>query len=123
MAKPGNSKQVKGPRRLRREARTVEVMIRMHCATMHGGDAAPDELCTDCSALLGYSLGRIDACRFGTQKPTCARCVVHCYRPAMREQIRAAMRFAGPRMTYRHPYLATRHLLDRRREPGGTDRS
>jgi hypothetical protein len=25
------------------------------------------------------------------------------------------MRFSGPRMTYRHPYLALRHLLDRRR--------
>lgn len=24
------------------------------------------------------------------------------------------MRYAGPRMTLRHPYLALRHLLDRR---------
>ena len=27
------------------------------------------------------------------------------------------MRYAGPRMTYRHPYLAARHLMDRRRKP------
>ena len=35
----------------------------------------------------------------------------------MRDQIRAAMRHSGPRMTYRHPYLAMRHLLDRKRTP------
>jgi Nitrous oxide-stimulated promoter len=101
------------PRRLRREARTVDLMVRMYCRDRHG----PSPLCADCAALLEYSLRRIDACRFGPEKPTCARCTVHCYRPAMREQIRAAMRYSGPRMTYRHPYLAVRHLMDRRREP------
>jgi hypothetical protein len=74
-------------------------------------------LCPDCAALLDYSLNRIKTCRFGPGKPTCARCTVHCFRPVMREQIRAAMRHSGPRMTYRHPYLAVRHLMDRRREP------
>jgi len=107
-AKPAES------RRLRREARTVELMIRMYCRAHH---AAPRALCSDCAALVAYSFERIDACRFGAAKPVCSRCTVHCYRPAMREQVRAAMRYSGPRMTYRHPYLAVRHLLDRRREP------
>ncbi len=30
--------------------------------------------------------------------------------------MREVMRFAGPRMLARHPYLAIRHLLDDRRE-------
>jgi Nitrous oxide-stimulated promoter len=81
------------------------------------GRAHHSPLCPECAALLDYSLDRIEACRFGAGKPTCAHCVVHCFRPAMREQIRAAMRYSGPRMTYRHPYLALRHLMDRRREP------
>ena len=36
----------------------------------------------------------------------------------MREKIRTVMRYAGPRMIYRHPAAAVRHLLDcRRKEP------
>jgi hypothetical protein len=100
-------------------------MIRMYCRDHHGDTASEEarglgrsrRLCPDCAALLGYSLARIDACRFAAAKPTCARCTVHCYRPAMRTQIKAAMRYSGPRMTYRHPYLALRHLMDRRHEP------
>jgi hypothetical protein len=32
--------------------------------------------------------------------------------------MRAVMRFAGPRMLWRHPYLAIRHLLDQHFGPG-----
>ncbi len=81
-------------------------------ATLEGA-----RLCPDCAALLGYASGRIDACRFGEQKPTCARCPVHCFRAAERETIRTVMRYAGPRMVLRHPYLAVRHLLDRHHTP------
>ena len=30
--------------------------------------------------------------------------------------MREVMRFAGPRMVWRHPYLAIRHLLDERKK-------
>ncbi|MBU2253077.1 MAG: nitrous oxide-stimulated promoter family protein [Proteobacteria bacterium] len=33
----------------------------------------------------------------------------------MNSQIRDVMRFAGPKMLYRHPILAIRHLLVQRR--------
>lgn len=103
------------PRRLRRETRTVELMIRMHCRDVHG--PPPDSLCPDCTSLLEYAFTRVADCRFGAEKPVCSRCTVHCFRPTMREQVRAAMRYSGPRMTYRHPYLALQHLLDRRKTP------
>jgi hypothetical protein len=45
-------------------------------------------------------------------KPTCAKCPIHCYKPAMKERIRDVMRYAGPRMLRRHPVLAIRHLLN-----------
>jgi hypothetical protein len=117
----------------------VELMIRMYCRDHHGDATAQEAhqtgtaperdhgvgkgspLCPDCVPLLDYSLARIDACRFGSAKPTCARCTVHCYRPAMRTRIKAAMRYSGPRMTYRHPYLALCHLMDRRHEPEDAD--
>ena len=107
-------------RRLRRERRTVEAMIRMHCRANHGAarEGEPGaRLCSTCAALLDYADRRVAACPFGTDKPTCARCTVHCFRANEREEIRTVMRYAGPRMTMRHPYLAIRHLLDRRHGP------
>ncbi len=113
------------PRRLRRERRTVEAMMGMYCREHHGPPSSVDSvatlggtrLCPDCAALLDYAGRRIDACRFGEQKPTCARCTVHCFRTAERERVRTVMRYSGPRMMLRHPYLAMRHLLDRRHTP------
>ena len=122
---PGRAHQ-RTSRRVRREQRTVDVMIHMYCSDHHvaAGDVAPAArgagLCPDCAALREYAERRVQRCPFADAKPTCARCTVHCYRPVQREQIRAVMRYSGPRMTYRHPYLALRHLLDRRRTPDPT---
>ena len=55
---------------------------------------------------------RMKAAWYQGRKPTCAKCPIHCYKPAMREQIRDVMRYAGPRMLKRHPVLAIRHLLN-----------
>ena len=54
---------------------------------------------------------------FGDDKPTCANCKVHCYSEAMRERVRDVMRYAGPRMLWRHPVLADR--ASARRAPSG----
>ncbi|MCE1205959.1 MAG: nitrous oxide-stimulated promoter family protein [Spirochaetia bacterium] len=103
-------------RRLRREQRTVAVMIAMYCQNHHHSA----ELCPDCSALLAYAESRIKSCRFGSQKPSCVKCPIHCYKTDKREQIRQIMRFAGPRMLFRHPVLAFFHLSDSLRSaPGG----
>jgi hypothetical protein len=103
-------------RRLRREERTITVMVGMYCRDHHGGagtgHSAGDGLCADCAELLAYSRRRLDACRFGAGKPTCATCPVHCYAPAMRERVREVMRYSGPRMLGRHPVLGIAHLID-----------
>jgi hypothetical protein len=39
---------------------------------------------------------------------------VHCYQRDRREQVKHVMRFAGPRMLWRHPWLSVCHLLDGR---------
>ena len=93
-------------RRVRREKQTVGVMIGMWCRSAHGSREA---LCTDCSRLLAYAESRIDSCRFGSAKPACNRCTVHCYAAARRAEIRAVMRFAGPRMLVSHPVHALLH--------------
>lgn len=94
------------------EVRTVEAMIRIYCRAHH---APAEGLCSDCAGLLAYARQRIEKCPFGVDKPVCNQCTVHCYKPEMRERIRTVMRHAGPRMPFRHPVLAIRHLLRSRK--------
>lgn len=94
--------------RLRREWRTIDAMISLYCSNRHGTAAL---LCPDCSAVHAYAEQRLVRCPFGDDKPTCANCTIHCYRAEMRERVREVMRFSGPRMLRRHPYLALMHLL------------
>ena len=99
--------------RIEREKRTVALMIGMHCRRFHRPAGA---LCEACSALVVYALDRTNRCRFGEGKPVCSACPVHCYKKDRREQIRNVMRYAGPRMIWRHPRLAVLHMIDRMRD-------
>jgi hypothetical protein len=65
---------------------------------------------------LEYALKALKKCPFQEGKTTCAKCPVHCYQQDKREKIRAVMRYAGPRMIYRHPTLAVFHIIDSRRK-------
>lgn len=95
---------------LERERATMEKMVGIYCADHHGGDRHCP--CTDCERFLSYAAERLLKCPYGEQKPTCSNCPVHCYKPAQREQARAIMRYAGPRMLLRHPWLALLHQVD-----------
>jgi hypothetical protein len=97
-------------RRIRREKKTVSIMIGMYCRAHRHGHR--DTLCADCAKLHDYAIQRIDKCPYCLAKPTCANCTIHCYRPDLRERIREVMRYAGPRMMGRHPVLALLHRLD-----------
>ena len=98
--------------RLAREYRTLAAMVWIYCHDVHAEDDRP---CDECSELLAYARRRIDRCVFGDEKPTCANCTVHCYNAQMRERVREVMRYAGPRMMLRHPWLALAHVRDGRR--------
>ncbi len=95
---------------LDREKRTVSAMIRLYC---RGNHASREQLCDNCAQLELYALRRLDRCPFGSDKPVCANCSIHCYSSAMREQIQEVMRYAGPKMALRHPVLAVGHVLDK----------
>lgn len=101
-----------GTVRRSREQRTLDAMFALYCRHHHGKEHG---LCAGCADLSFYAERRLDRCVFGDAKPTCANCVVHCYNTEMREKIREVMRFAGPRMLFRHPVLGMRHVLDGRR--------
>lgn len=91
-----------------RELRTVDHMIHLYCRHHHGTEV---QLCPSCLELLAYARQRLLNCPYGEEKPTCAKCPIHCYKPDVRVKIRDVMRYAGPRMLMRHPVLAVRHLV------------
>lgn len=95
-----------------RERRTVDLMIELFCRDHH---ETRDDLCGDCLELRDYARERLEKCPFGDDKPTCAKCPIHCYKKSCRERIQDVMRYSGPRMMTRHPVLAVRHLLDGRK--------
>ncbi len=93
--------------RMREERDTVLLMINLYCRHKEGNP----QLCADCRALADYAVLRLSRCRFAADKPTCRQCPVHCYRPDMKAQMRAVMRYAGPLMLLYHPWIAVKHLL------------
>lgn len=96
--------------RIAREKQTFAHMLGIFCRAHHG----TDRLCRDCDELQRHVDTRLTRCPFGLAKPTCGSCCRNCHPPDRREHIRAIMRFAGPRMLWRHPLLALLHLLDSR---------
>ena len=84
----------------------------MYCRKMHGGDKS--QPCAECAELLVYAEQRMAKCVYGENKPTCAQCPVHCYRPVMREKVRKVMRYAGPRMLWHSPILTIRYMYRKR---------
>src|SRR5690606_11128491 len=99
--------------RLTREWKTMTAMVRIYCNDRHGADPTD---CAECSQFLEYAHTRLERCRFGAAKPTCTNCPVHCYQRARRDQVREIMRYAGPRMLFRHPLLSLFHWIDRFRK-------
>ncbi|MGW8194360.1 MAG: nitrous oxide-stimulated promoter family protein [Desulforhopalus sp.] len=103
------------PRRLARERKTLQTMVKIFCRNHHSpGDNG--HICPDCKALLAYADKRLSRCSFQNQKPTCGNCPIHCYKKDMRTKVRDVMRYCGPRMIKHHPFLALCHLFDTMRK-------
>lgn len=91
-------------------------MLRIYCAHHHGvAESGEAGLCQECTGLQDYARKRLAGCPYGAEKPTCVNCPIHCYGQRQREAMRVVMRYAGPRMLWRHPVLAIAHLIDGRR--------
>lgn len=95
--------------RLAREWQTMVAMVRIYCRDKH---QTTGSLCAECQQFLNYANVRLERCHYGPEKPTCAKCPVHCYQRERREQVRLIMRHAGPRMMWEHPVMSLRHWLD-----------
>ena len=96
------------------EKALVSEMIALYCRKNHM--VQKGRLCEECATLASYARERSDKCPFMESKTFCSNCKVHCYRPEMREKIKAVMRFSGPRMIFHHPFAAVSHVLSTRME-------
>jgi len=104
-----DEKIFKDTARIKRERKTIDKMINLYCNINHG---TQNILCADCQTLKDYAFQRLLNCPFHENKPVCANCSVHCYKQDMREKIKQVMRFSGPKIFFRHPYLSVLHLID-----------
>ena len=95
-----------------RERQVVALMIGIYCHRNH----KTRQLCPVCQALADYADARVTHCPHMATKTFCSNCKTHCYKPDMREQIRAVMRFAGPRMIFHHPVMAIQHVIEIKKE-------
>lgn len=88
-------------KRIAREKLTIKKMIALYESQCPQASAVQGHY----DALFAYAQKRLDKCVFGEEKPACKQCPVHCYQPAKREEMKQIMRWAGPRMLWRHPVL------------------
>ncbi|MGR5250736.1 nitrous oxide-stimulated promoter family protein [Vibrio astriarenae] len=109
MKKPPASQLLIGS--LNTEFLTVSHMVYLYCQKHHQGSP----ICKQCQALLNYAEVRLDRCPYGEAKPACNQCPIHCYKPEQKAEMKAVMRYAGPRMLLHHPILAIRHLVKERK--------
>jgi hypothetical protein len=98
-----------------REKKTIGYMVEIYCKGHH--NTKNGELCTECTEFKEYAFMRLDKCPFQDKKSTCGKCVIHCYRPDMKEKVKQVMRYSGPRMLLHHPGLGLHHAWDARRKP------
>ena len=102
------------PAKLGLEFNTINAMVKIYCKAHHvSADQKPP--CAQCVEFLLYANEKLDRCPYGQNKPTCNKCPIHCYKKNRRQQARDIMSYAGPRMLFKHPILAIKHLLAEKR--------
>ena len=91
------------------EIGTITRMVRRYCRSVHetGGRFFHTK-----RPLPEHVKKRRGICPHGDNKPFCSNCPIHCHKPEMRQQMRAVMRYAGPRMLLTHPILVLRHMTE-----------
>ena len=92
-----------------KEKKLIPVMISKYCHGNH--NTKGKAICDECQELTEYALFRLGKCPFKINKKFCSFCKIHCYKPDMREKIKAVMKYSGPRMLFTHPIFAISHVV------------
>lgn len=94
--------------RIDQEKETFLEMVTLYCRHRLKAMSVPEPY----EQLVNYAYKRLERCRWGTKKPNCHQCRVHCYAPDKRQQVREIMKWAGPRMIIYAPIKAMRYLIN-----------
>ena len=94
--------------RIDQEKETLREMVTLYCRHRLKATSMPEPY----EQLVDYAYKRLERCRWGTKKPNCHQCRVHCYAPDKRQQVREIMKWAGPRMIIYAPIKAMRYLIN-----------
>lgn len=93
------------------ELKTIDIMMRIYCKGQKH-ERNGQTLCNECQELLDYARARSERCPRKEEKTFCNTCPIHCYKPVYREEIKKVMRYSGPRLLYRHPVIAVKHMVN-----------
>ena len=104
--------------RVERDRRTLAAIGSIYCKGNHPS-AQRDEtgMCPECRAVIEATAQRAEACPFG-HEGNCQDCSVRCQRGEAQVRIKQIMRYAAPRMAFRHPLMTLEYLRKKRRSRG-----
>jgi len=91
MAQAVEAKQ-KNPEEIEKHLKLLKRFVDVYCAKHHGENRG--DTCEECSELVDYARKRLENCPYDP-KPKCKDCPTHCYKPSMREKVKAVMRYSG----------------------------
>ena len=90
------------------ERKTLTAMRQLYCHDHHAGGTSHARNAATLQSMPIAARGL----PFSNGQATCGHCRIHCYRAEARAAIQEIMRYSGPRMLWRHPLLAIRHMRD-----------
>lgn len=99
--------------KLATEYKTIVQMTKIYCHHFHQHNINE---CQTCQEFIKYAQLKLDRCVYGQDKPACKACPIHCYKPQQKKLAQQIMRYAGPKMLFKHPLLAIKHLLKSRKK-------
>lgn len=96
--------------RLVSEDKTLYAMAKIYCDHEHPQvEKNAHGICVDCEELVAFTLERTAACPYGHER-NCEDCDIKCQRGSKQEGIKKLMRYAAPRMLFRHPIMTFDYL-------------
>lgn len=102
--------------KLDKDRRTLEAIGSIYCRGNH--DAAKRDaagMCPECREAIEQTLDRASSCPHG-HEGNCQDCKTHCQRGEAQVRIKAIMRYAAPRMAFRHPIMTLEYMRKKLRD-------
>lgn len=95
---------------IEKDRRTLEAIGRIYCQGNHAScEKDASGMCPECRAAIEQTLARTEVCPHN-HEGNCQDCTTPCHRGEAKQQIKNIMRYAAPRMIFRHPFMTLEYL-------------